>query len=189
MECPFPFSLTLILPQYEKFNVKRNHFIKEGRDVDPLLQFRDHGTLLVGSRSQPQKGLKRVGKKCPGGSFLCWVGFGRNQHFRDAQLQSPLESAEGWGGGELVPGAPADIKILGCSSPLYKRAKYNEYSLPYLSSDFAFEDSTSRRSIGHIRQCLGRICGCETRGLGQLTVFSWKKKPFLTAGHLGLLKS
>lgn len=132
---------------------------------------------------------KRAGKKCPGGSFLCWVGFGRNQLLRDAQLQSPLESAGVGGGGELVPGAPADIKILGCSSLLYKRVKYSEYSLPYLSPGFAFVDSTSRTSIGHIRQCLGRICGCETRGLGLRTVFSLKKKPFLNAGHLGLLKS
>lgn len=143
---------------------------------------------IVGSKSQPQTWL-RAGKKCPGGSFLCWVGFGRNQVLRDAQLQSPLESAGVGGGGELVPGAPADIKILGCSSPLYKRAKYNEYSLPYSSPGFAFADSTSRTSIGRTRQCLGGICGCETRGLGLLTVFSLKKKPFLNAGHLGLLKS
>lgn len=35
----------------------------------------------------------------PGGSFQCWVGFGRNQLHRGAQLEFPLVSA-----GPLVPG-------------------------------------------------------------------------------------
>ena len=87
----FLFSLQLILLLYEKSNVKRNHFIKEGNDVVDLSSSRDYGILLVGSRSQPEM-TARGGQKCLGGSFLCWVGFGKNQLLRDTQLQEGRES-------------------------------------------------------------------------------------------------
>ena len=39
-----------------------------------------------------RKRQQRAGQKCLGGSFLCWVGFGKNQLLRDTQLQEGRES-------------------------------------------------------------------------------------------------
>ena len=111
----FLFSLQLILLQYEKSNVKRNHFIKEGNDVVDLSSSRDYGILLVGSRSQPETTAKGW-PKMPGGLIPVLGGIWEEP--------TPQRYSVTGGEGELVSGDPAGIKILDCSSPLY--TMYNE---------------------------------------------------------------
>ena len=97
----FLFSLQLILLQYEKSNVKRNHFIKEGNDVVDLSSSRDYGILLVGSRSQPEMTAKGW-PKMPGGLIPVLGGI----------WEEPTPQRYSVTGGEGAPNYSVKVRVL-----------------------------------------------------------------------------